>query len=211
MSFKWYDEICNCSNSSTTKTTDVRQDVSKSNPSVWSVTGTVSDNRSSTWSHLSMHHSDLGKASSHGTAAKNSSSHHPKRSWWQRGKGSQLATLLILVINIAAQIRKMRSPLFEFNFKCFYIKGMSRCLCGSYMNWWLQYYFSSSSSSLYSISCFKSESSPRGRLYFSSFVSSLSLSEREGGSNSHKGDGDRGVGCWQSAKAKKCCTAWPQS
>lgn len=65
--------------------------------------------------------------------------------------------------------------------------------------------------SLYSISCFKSESSPWGRLYFSSFVSTVSLSEREGGSNSHKGDGDRGVGCWQTAKAKKCCTAWPQS
>lgn len=60
--------------------------------------------------------------------------------------------------------------------------------------------------SLYTISCFKSESSPRGRLYFSSFVFSLSLSEREGGSNSHEGDRDRGVGCWQSAKAKKCCT-----
>lgn len=64
---------------------------------------------------------------------------------------------------------------------------------------------------LHRISCFKSESNPRGRLYFSSFVSSLSLSEREGGSNSHEGDGDRGVGCWQSAKARKCCTVWPQT
>lgn len=57
--------------------------------------------------------------------------------------------------------------------------------------------------SLQYISCFKSKRSPRGRLYFSSFVSSLSLSEWEGGSNSHKGDRDRGESCWQSTNAEK--------
>lgn len=212
-------EICNCSNSSVTKTTeeaDVRQDVSRFKQNVWRVTGTASaatitGGQSSSGSHLWMHRLDLGTASSGGAAAKKVLFPSFNAELMTKGKSFQLTTLLILVINTAAQIRKTRSPLFEFDFKCFYIKGMSRCLCGSYMNWWLQYYFSSSSSSLYSISCFKSESSPRGRLYFSSFVSSLSLSEREGGSNSHKGDGDRGVGCWQSAKAKKCCTAWPRS
>lgn len=78
----------------------------------------------------------------------------------------------------------------------------------SCMNWWLQYCFSSYSS-LYTISCFKGKSSPRGCLCFSSFVSSLSVSEWEGGSNSHKGDRAGVVDCWQSAKAKKCCTVWP--
>lgn len=97
----------------------------------------------------------------------------------------------------------------DFHFKYLYGLKQWSDACESHY-WWLQYYFSSSSL-LYSISCFKSKSSPRGCLYFPSFVSSLLLSEREGGSNSHEVDRDRGVGCWQSAEAKKGCTVWPQT